>query len=151
MKKKDYAALCKRRAARSPLPRNSVAAFLVGGAICLAGEALRRLYLLGVAEEKTAALLSTVTLVAVSAILTGVGVYDTLARVAGAGTLVPVTGFANAVVSPALDTRAEGLVVGIGAKIFTVAGPVLLYAVLAGAVYGGLYLAVGEVMAWLGF
>ena len=96
MKKKDYAALCKRRAARSPLPRNSVAAFLVGGAICLAGEALRRLYLLGVAEEKTAALLSTVTLVAVSAILTGVGVYDTLARVAGAGTLVPVTGFANA-------------------------------------------------------
>jgi stage V sporulation protein AC len=104
-----------------------------------------------VAEEKTAALLSTVTLVAVSAILTGVGVYDTLARVAGAGTLVPVTGFANAVVSPALDTRAEGLVVGIGAKIFTVAGPVLLYAVLAGAVYGGLYFAVGEVMAWLGF
>ena len=95
--------------------------------------------------DETAGLLTTVSLILLSALATGLGVYDTVARVAGAGTLVPVTGFANAVVSPALDTRAEGLLVGIGSKIFTVAGPVLLFAVLSGAVYGVLL----EAFAWV--
>ena len=85
----------------------------------------------------------TVTLIFLSALASGLGVFDVLARVAGAGTLVPVTGFANAVVSPALDAKSEGCILGVGAKIFTVAGPVLLYAILGGAVYGTLLVALG--------
>lgn len=81
----------------------------------------------------------TVTLIFFSALLTGLGVFDRIARHAGAGTLVPVTGFANAVVSPALDTKSEGLVVGVGSKIFTVAGPVILFGILSGALYGVIY------------
>ena len=146
MNKQEYGWLAERRAARSRLFKNSLAAFLCGGAICLLGEALRLSYLALGTGERTAGLLATVTLILLSALATGLGIYDSLARVAGAGTLVPVTGFANAVVSPALDTRAEGLVVGIGAKIFTVAGPVLLYAVLAGGVYGVIL----GVAAWVG-
>ena len=81
----------------------------------------------------------TVTLIFLSALLTAIGIFDNIARVAGAGTLVPVTGFANAVVSPALDTKSEGLILGVGAKIFTIAGPVLLYSVLSGTLYGVIY------------
>jgi stage V sporulation protein AC len=83
--------------------------------------------------------LCSVTLIFLAAVLTGCGVFDKIAKYAGAGTLIPITGFANAVVSPAIDSRSEGLVLGMGAKIFTVAGPVLLYGTLAGAVYGILY------------
>ena len=145
MNKEEYGGLVARRAARSPLLKNLLAAFLSGGAICLLGEGLRLCYLRLGAEGETAGLLTTVSLILLSALATGLGVYDTVARVAGAGTLVPVTGFANAVVSPALDTRAEGLLVGVGSKIFTVAGPVLLFAVLSGAVYGVLL----EAFAWV--
>ena len=145
MNKEEYGGLVARRAARSPLLKNLSAAFLSGGAICLLGEGLRLCYLRLGAESETAGLLTTVSLILLSALATGLGVYDTVARVAGAGTLVPVTGFANAVVSPALDTRAEGLLVGVGSKIFTVAGPVLLFAVLSGAVYGVLL----EAFAWV--
>ena len=145
MNKEEYGGLVARRAARSPLLKNLLAAFLSGGAICLLGEGLRLCYLRLGAEDETAGLLTTVSLILLSALATGLGVYDTVARVAGAGTLVPVTGFANAVVSPALDTRAEGLLVGVGSKIFTVAGPVLLFAVLSGAVYGVLL----EAFAWV--
>ena len=147
MDTKEYGRLVKRRSARSPILKNTISAFLVGGAICLLGEAIGKTAELMGAEEKSAALITTVALVLTSAILTGVGVYDSIARVAGAGTLVPVTGFANAVVSPALDSGREGRVLGIGAKIFTVAGPVLLYAVLAGAAYGVLLWLWG-VMPW---
>ena len=138
MNKTEYQSLAERRAARSPVGRNCLAAFLVGGAICLFGQALLELYLLLGAAEDTAATLVSITLIFLSALLTGLGIFDTVARVAGAGTLVPVTGFANSVVSPALDASLEGRVLGIGAKIFTVAGPVLLYAILGGAVYGTL-------------
>ena len=102
-------------------------------------------YLLLGAEEKTAATLVAVTLIFLSVLTTALGIFDNLARVAGAGTLVPVTGFANAVVSPALDAKSEGCILGVGAKIFTVAGPVLLYAVLGGAIYGTLL----AVFGWL--
>lgn len=136
MNTKEYGRLVAERAHRSPIIKNTLSAFLVGGAICLLGEAIRDTALLLGASEEVAPQVTTVVLVLLSALLTGIGVYDTVARVAGAGTLVPVTGFANAVVSPALDSGSEGRVLGIGAKIFTVAGPVLLYAVLSGAAYG---------------
>ena len=89
--------------------------------------------------------LVTVSLIFLSSLLTGLGLFDDLARIAGAGTLVPVTGFANAVVSPALDTKSEGMILGVGSKIFTVAGPVLLFGTLAGAFYGILYYLYGVI------
>lgn len=136
MDKQQYKRLAKRRAARSPVCKNTAAAFLTGGSICLFGEAIRNTALLFGAAEENAPAITAIVLILLAALASGIGCFDRLARIAGAGTLVPVTGFANAVVSPALDTRNEGLVLGIGAKIFTVAGPVLLFSVLAGAAYG---------------
>lgn len=90
-------------------------------------------------DEESAGTLTSVTLIFIAVVLTAAGIFDKIAKHAGAGTLVPITGFANSVVSPAIDSRAEGFVLGVGAKIFTVAGPVLLYGTLAGAVYGLIY------------
>ena len=108
-------------------------AFLVGGIICTVGQLLRTFWSecvhLNTADSAT---MTSVTLIFIAALLSGIGVFDKIARFAGAGTLVPITGFANAVVSPAIDSHAEGLILGVGAKIFTVAGPVLLYGTLAG-------------------
>ena len=137
--KEAYKSNIKRGAPCSPVLRNCLCAFLVGGSICLLGESLCRFFLALSLAPKEAALSVSVLLVLASAVLTALGVFDRIGRVAGAGTLVPITGFANAVVSPAIDTKSEGLVLGVGAKIFTVAGPVLLYAVLSGAAYGLLY------------
>lgn len=137
--KQAYKRYVDRRAARSPVLRNAAAAFWVGGAICVLGQLLLTLYRrLGLLLD-TASTLVSVTLVFLSAALTAVGIFDRIARYAGAGTLVPITGFANAVVSPAIDTKSEGLVLGVGAKIFTVAGPVLLYGILCGTMYGVIY------------
>jgi stage V sporulation protein AC len=146
MNKTQYKALSERRAARTPILSSCLAAFLVGGSICLFGQALSELYLVLGADAETAGTLVTVTLIFLSALATGLGIFDTVARVAGAGTLVPVTGFANAVVSPALDASHEGRILGEGAKIFTVAGPVLLYAILGGAVYGLIFWFFGVVL-----
>ncbi len=126
-------------APKSRVVRNSLMAFLFGGLICAVAEALTRLYVsFGMARDD-AGLLTSVTLIFVAAVLTAAGVFDNIAKVAGAGTLVPITGFANSVVSAAIDSRDEGFVLGLGAKIFTVAGPVLLYGTLAGAVCGVIY------------
>ena len=124
----------------SPVLKNSARAFLVGGLICVIGQLLLELYggAFGM-DEKQAGTLCAVTLVFVAALLTGIGIFDNIARWAGAGTVVPITGFANSVVSSAIDSRSEGLVLGVGAKIFTVAGPVLLYGTLSGVVYGVIY------------
>ena len=131
-----YLERVKERESRSPVLKNCFFAFTIGGGICASGQLLLSLYLFAGLPERDAGTLVAVTLIFLAALLTGIGVFDSIARVAGAGTLVPVTGFANAVVSPALDNKSEGLVMGVGAKIFTVAGPVLLYATLSGAVYG---------------
>lgn len=138
--KQNYARYADARAPKSPVVKNCVRAFLCGGLICAVGEGLNKLYggPLGMTKDDAGAL-TAVTLVFIAVLLTGLGVFDKLAKFAGAGTLVPITGFANAVVSPAMDSSAEGLVLGVGAKIFTVAGPVLLYGTLAGAVYGVIY------------
>ena len=122
-------------------------AFLFGGLICAMGEGLRMLYVYLGADDKTALTLVSLTLAAEASILTLFGVFDKIAKHAGAGTLVPITGFANAVTSEAMDSASEGYVLGVGAKIFTVAGPVLLYGISAGAVYGIIYLITTMVMA----
>lgn len=137
--KKNYRKLADARAKKSPTAKNCVRAFLVGGAICCLAEGLKQLFVLAGAAKDDAGTITSVVLVFIAALLTGVGVFDRIAKFAGAGTLVPITGFANAVVSPAIDSKSEGLVLGLGAKIFTVAGPVLLYGTLAGAVYGLIY------------
>ena len=136
MDKKAYVRYAEAHAKRSPIARDCLHAFWVGGLICTVAQGLTTLYrAFGLAQED-AGLLTSVTLVFVAALLTGLGVFPKIAKYAGAGTLVPITGFANSVVSPAIDCKAEGWVPGVGAKIFTVAGPVLLYGTLAGSLFG---------------
>lgn len=134
--KQEYGEYVKRRRSPSPIFPDMMKAYFVGGLICALGQLLFYLYEFFGLDAKLSMTLVTVTLIFVAAVLTGVGVFDKIAKFAGAGTLVPVTGFANAVVSPAIDTKSEGLVVGVGSKIFTVAGPVILFSVLCGTLYG---------------
>ncbi|MGN1047711.1 MAG: stage V sporulation protein AC [Eubacteriales bacterium] len=141
--KSTYKKYASAHAPRSPIVKDCVCAFISGGIICTLGQVLTSLYLLSGLSKEDAGTLTSVTLIFLSALLTGLGIFDKIAKHAGAGTLVPITGFANSVVSPAIDTKSEGLVLGIGAKIFTVAGPVLLYGTLAGAVYGVILYIVG--------
>ena len=137
MNKDTYARFADAHAPRSPIVKGCLWAFFVGGSICTVGQILHDVFQnLCSFSEQTAGTLTSISLILVAVILTALGVFDNIAKHAGAGTLVPITGFANAVVSPAIDSRAEGLVLGVGAKIFTVAGPVLLYGTLAGAIYG---------------
>lgn len=138
--KKQYKKYAAARAPKSPIVSDCLRAFLVGGAICAFAEGLCKLYGSSFNLVKDdAATLTSVTLVFLAVLTTAMGFFDRIARFAGAGTLVPITGFANAVASPAIDSRDEGLVLGVGAKIFTVAGPVLLYGTIAGALYGVIY------------
>ena len=142
--KKTYKKFADAHAPKSPLVKDCLWAFCVGGGICAFAQGLKDIYMKACHMLETdAALLTSVTLIFIAVVLTGIGVFDKIAKHAGAGTLVPITGFANSVVSPAIDSGAEGRILGIGAKIFTVAGPVLLYGTLAGAVYGVIYWAVG--------
>lgn len=140
MDKKTYARYVEARAPRSPVLKNCLHAFLVGGGICLFAEGIIQV-LVGTLDMQrdAASAWSSIILVVIEVVLTAVGVFDKIARFAGGGTLVPITGFANAVASPAIDSRAEGFVLGVGSKIFTVAGPVLLYGTAAGTLYGIIY------------
>lgn len=119
--------------------KNSAFAFIFGGFISLSAELLRSLFISLGASAGDALTLVGVTLILFASLLTALGIFDKIARYAGAGTLVPITGFSNAVTSQALDARSEGMVLGVGSKIFTVAGPVILYGVTSGAVYGIIY------------
>lgn len=139
MEKEIYKKRVAKAAPKSPLLVDCIKAFLSGGFLCFLAQWLFFLYVSLGAEEKNALTLVSVTLIFIAALLTGLGIFDRIARHAGAGTLVPVTGFANSVVSPAIDTKSEGLVVGVGSKIFTVAGPVILFGIFSGAVYGVIY------------
>ena len=142
--KQTYARFADAHAPRSPIGKDCLLAFLIGGSICTVGQILHDVFqnLCSLSEE-TAGTLTSVSLVLVAVILTALGVFDNIAKFAGAGTVVPITGFANAVVSPAIDSKSEGFILGVGAKIFTVAGPVLLYGILSGAIYGVIYYFVG--------
>ena len=140
MDKKTYARYVEARAPRTPSLKNCLRAFLVGGGICLLAEGMIQILVhVCTLTREIASTWSSIALVFLAVLLTAVGVFDKIAKFAGGGTLLPITGFANAVASPAIDSRAEGLVLGIGAKIFTVAGPVLLYGTAAGVVYGLIY------------
>lgn len=140
---KQYDEMVGRTAPPSPAWKDCLWAFFVGGAICLLGEALRTFYLRWYDKELTG-MLTSVTLVLLSALLTLPGWYQKLAAKAGAGTLVPITGFANSVVSPAIEFKAEGWITGVGAKIFTIAGPVLAFGTLAAWVWGLIYWAMNK-------
>lgn len=134
--KQEYNQLIQAHARSSPLVRDMLWAFFVGGAICTLGQVLRNLYeSLGLSGDD-AGIAVSVTLIFLSALLTGLGLFDKLAKHAGAGTLVPITGFANAMVSPALEFKSEGYITGTAAKLFVVAGPVLVFGISASVIYG---------------
>ena len=134
-----YQKLADRLAPKSNTPVNCLKAFAVGGGICVLGQALKNLYLALGAGEEPAGLLCSVSLIFLSALLTGLGLYDDLAKHGGAGTLVPITGFANAVAAPAIEFKTEGWVTGLAVKMFTIAGPVIVWGTLAAVAYGAIY------------
>ena len=131
MTNEEYRKYAGKHAPRSHVGRNCLGAFLVGGAICCLGQALLDLYGAWGLDEQAAAAAESVTLVFLGALLTGLGIYDDLARLGGAGTLVPITGFANSVAAPAIEFQREGAITGVGARLFTLAGPVLAYGIAA--------------------
>ena len=137
---KEYADMAEKASPPSPGWKNIPLAFLFGGEICMLGQLLMIIYEKSGLEKDQASLCVSVTLIGLSALLTGLGVFDKIAKHAGAGTLVPITGFANAVVSPALEFKSEGMILGLGAKLFVIAGPVILYGVAASWLYGIVYL-----------
>ena len=137
--KRFYPQYAARRAEKSKLLPNIMKAFLVGGAICTLGQLFFEIYRrLGV-DTDTSRTLASISIVVITAILTGLGVFDNIAKHAGAGTLVPISGFANSVVAPAIDNKAEGWIMGLGAKIFIIAGPVICYGTFASVVCGVVY------------
>ena len=131
--------MIKKHSEHSPFLKDLLAAFFFGGLVCTLGQLFSYLFSYLGLEKELSATLVTVSLIAIAATLTAFGIFDNVARVAGAGTLVPVTGFSNAVVSEAMDSAYEGYVLGVGAKIFTVAGPVILYGLMSGVLYGVVY------------
>ena len=136
MSPQAYQQYVKLRAPRSPLLKNAALAFAVGGAICVVGQLILNGWLAAGLGEQEAGTAASCSLVFLSALLTGLNLYNKLARFGGAGTLVPITGFANAVVSPAMDFRSEGFVTGMAAKMFLIAGPVIVFGTLASVLYG---------------
>ena len=139
MTEKEYAQLVKEMSPKSPMWRDCLNAFWIGGLICALGQLIMNGYAALGLEREVAGSAMSMTLVALSALLTGLSLYDDIAKHAGAGTLVPITGFANAVAAPAVEFRTEGFILGVGAKMFTIAGPVIVYGVSASVVYGFIY------------
>ena len=146
MNSNDKKELIKKHSPKSKILKDCCLAFLFGGLICLGGQGLFMLYEFLGFDEKNTGILVTVSLIFVAALLTALGIFDKIAKYAGAGTLVPVTGFSNAVVSEAMDSKSEGYVLGVGAKIYTVAGPVILYGLFSGVIYGLIYYLCGVFM-----
>lgn len=136
MTNKEYGEYVNSKSQPSPLGKNLVWAFVVGGLICTGGQGLYNLYKYAGLNESGASTAVSVTLIFIAALLTGLGLFDKIAKRAGAGTLVPITGFANAMVAPALEFKSEGLVTGTAAKLFIIAGPVLVFGISASVIYG---------------
>ena len=139
MTEKEYGKLVGDLSPKSPIYKDCALAFLVGGLICTLGQVFLNLYTAMGLSKTDAATAECMTLVALSALFTGLSLYDNLAKHAGAGTLVPITGFANAVAAPAVEFKTEGFILGVGAKMFTIAGPVIVYGISASIVYGLIY------------
>ena len=139
MTEKEYAELVKKLSPKSPILKDCVGAFVIGGLICALGQVFMNIYeALGLNKTDTGTA-TCISLIFLSALLTGLSLYDNIAKFAGAGTLVPITGFANAITAPAVEFKTEGFVLGVGAKMFTIAGPVIVYGVSASVVYGLIY------------
>ena len=136
MTNEEYKQYTERHAPRSPVGKNVLWAFLVGGLICCLGQFLLNLYTSLGLDEESAATAESVSLVFLGAFLTGLGLYDNIAKRAGAGTLVPITGFANSVVAPALEFKTEGFITGTAVKMFSIAGPVIVFGISASVIYG---------------
>ena len=139
----DYGKYVNGKSKPSPCLKNCIWAFCVGGAICTLGQVLLNCYQSWGLEKDDASAAVSVSLILLSAVLTGLGIFDKIAKHAGAGTLVPITGFANAVVSPALEFKSEGLVLGVAAKMFVIAGPVLVFGISASVLYGIILILLG--------
>ena len=136
MTPKEYQQYVQEKSKKSPILKDVALAFVIGGLICVVGQAVQNGWSAVGLNEEDAGTATSCTLVLLSALLTGFNLYNKIARFGGAGTLVPITGFANAVVSPAIDFKSEGFVTGMAAKMFTVAGPVIVFGTLASAIYG---------------
>ena len=132
----DYKKYVQKKAKKSPIVKDTLLAFLIGGAICTLGQGIYNLAFSAGLTAQEAGTVTTISLIGLSALLTGLNLYNKIARYGGAGTLVPVTGFANAVAAPAVDFKSEGLVTGMAAKMFVVAGPVIVYGIAASVIYG---------------
>ena len=139
MTEKQYGKLVKELSPKSAMGRDWLNAFWIGGAICVLGQLIHTAYDFWGMREDAAATATSMTLVFLSAMLTGLSLYDNLAKYGGAGTLVPITGFSNAVAAPAIEFKTEGYILGVGAKMFTIAGPVIVYGLAASAIYGFIY------------
>ena len=139
MTEREYKKLVQDISPNSPIGKDCIWAFAVGGLICALGQALTALYAHWGLEQRDASAACSMTLVALSALLTGLSLYDDIAKFAGAGTLVPITGFANSIAAPAVEFKTEGMILGTAAKMFTIAGPVIVYGVSASVVYGLIY------------
>lgn len=139
MTENEYSQLVDEMSPKSPMWRDCLNAFWIGGLICTVGQLLQNGYMALGLEKTDASTAVSMTLVALSALLTGLSLYDDIAKHAGAGTLVPITGFANSIAAPAVEFRTEGFILGVGAKMFTIAGPVIVYGVSASAIYGLAY------------
>lgn len=139
MTERQYGKLVQSMSPKSPMWRDCLNAFLIGGLICALGQGIMNCYdYFGLGKEN-AGTATAMTLVCISALLTGLSLYDNIAKFAGAGTLVPITGFANSIAAPAVEFKTEGFILGVGAKMFTIAGPVIVYGVSASVVYGLIY------------
>ena len=134
--KKEYNQYVSRLAKKSPLGKDLVRSFCIGGLICALGQLIRNGWGIAGLDEEAAATATSVSLIFLSTLFTGLSLYDDLAKIAGAGTIVPITGFANSVVSPAIEFKAEGFITGMAAKMFVIAGPVIVYGTVASVLYG---------------
>lgn len=139
MTEKEYSRLVQKMSPKSPIVKDCINAFWIGGLICTIGQVLVNVYQWMGLEKTDASTAASITLVLLSAVLTGLSLYDDIAKHAGAGTLVPITGFANSIVAPAVEFKTEGFILGVGAKMFTIAGPVIVYGTIASVVYGIIY------------
>jgi len=139
MTEKQYEKLVQEMSPRSPIVRDCFNAFWIGGLICAIGQVFLNCYSAWGLDKDAAGTATSITLITLSALLTGLSLYDNIAKKAGAGTLVPITGFANAIAAPAIEFKTEGFILGVGAKIFTIAGPVIVYGLSASVVYGLIY------------
>ena len=146
MTKDEYKKYVESKAKKSNIYKNVIIAFIIGGIICLIGEGIKDIYIYLGFEKKLSGNLSTITLIFIGALLTALNLYSKLGKIAGAGSIVPITGFSNSIVAPAIEHKVEGYILGVGSKMFKIAGPVLVYGILTSSIIGLIYYVIGKVM-----